>query len=271
LFIARLAADTKHIRLGSGGVLLAHYSPLKVAENFRLLEAFAPNRVDLGLGRGTGSNEDAEAALGGNAARVSPYEQQVEDLLRFLGEGFPAGHAFAGVTATPAISRAPEPWLLGSTGRSARLAAELGIPFAFAHFIKGDNEASTRVYREAYRPSARFPHPRVLVAVAAYGSDDAAERDDFLACLCLRRARARLEHDPEPPERESARIHVPTPDERPIVEETTRNAIVDTPAAVGSRLDDIVARHAADELMIVSVTPDYESRRRSYEAIAAHW
>jgi len=269
LLIARLAVETSRIRLGSGGVLLSHYSALKVAENFRLLEALAPGRIDLGIGRAAGGNQDAEAALRGIAGQSTPFEQLLAETLAFLGEGFPEGHPFAQVVATPVVKHVPQPWILGSGPSGAWLAAEFGLPFAYAHFIKGDGADLTIGYRSAYRPSERFPEPRVLVAVIAFCSPDPSERDDFLACLRLRRARMRLQRDPLPPTRDEARSHRPTIDEQPYFEDTDRLAIVASPTQVRTRLEDVATRHQADELMIVTVAPDYESRLRSYEAIAA--
>ncbi len=271
LLIARLAAETSRIRLGSGGVLLSHYSALKVAENFRLLEAFAPGRVDLGIGRGTGSDEETEHALRSGIAAGPQYVQRLHDLLTFLGAGFPADHVYGGIAVTPAIGRMPEPWILGSTESGAALAAAHGIPFAYAHFIKGDDPSVTDAYRSAYRPSERFPQPHVLITVAAFSSPDAGEREDFRTTLALRRARMRIEHDPLPPTREEARSHEPTAAERPHVEETLRNAITAHPDEIRERLDRVAERHGSEDLLIVSVAPDYESRLRSYEAIAQAW
>jgi luciferase family oxidoreductase group 1 len=269
LLIARLSAETSRIRLGSGGVLLSHYSALKVAENFRLLVAFAPGRVDLGIGRGTGSDEDTERALEGIAAHAVPYAQRISDLLGFLGSGFPDGHPFGSIAAAPVIRRAPEPWLLGSTESGAALAAQYGLPFAYAYFIKGDRPDITAAYRRDYRPSERFPHPRVLITVAAFCSPDADERDDFSATLALRRARVRLERDPLPPTRDEARTHEPSIEELPHIEDTKRISIVAEPAAIRARLEAVAGDHGAEDVMIVSVTPDYQSRIRSYASIAA--
>jgi luciferase family oxidoreductase group 1 len=269
LLIARLAAETSRIRLGSGGVLLSHYSPLKVAENFRLLETFAPGRVDLGIGRGTGSDEPTEHALSGGVTDAIPYARRVEELLSFLGAGFAPEHRYAGTAAAPVLPRAPQPWILGSTPAGAQLAAAFGIPFAYAHFIKGDDPAIPAAYRAAYRPSQAFPAPRVLVTVAAYSSSDARERDEFLSTLVLRRARMKLEHDPLPPSADEALRHVATVAEREQFAETRRLAIVASPDEIGRRLEDVAQRHGADEALIVTVAPDYDRRMRSYETIAA--
>jgi luciferase family oxidoreductase group 1 len=271
LLIARMSGETQHIRLGSGGVLLTHYSALKVAESFRMLETMAPGRIDLGIGRGTGSNDETEVALRSGIVREGAFDERLVELLSFLEKRTSAAAPFAGVTATPAISRIPQTWLLGSTAHGARLAGALGLSFAYAHFINGDAPEVTAAYRAAYRPSTHSQHPRVLLTLAAFCSSDAAERSDYLATLALRRARMRLEHDPLPPTREEARTHVPTAEEREHIEKTLRLAVAADPAAIQEQLQALAARHTADELMIVSVTPDAASRRKSYESLAAAW
>jgi len=258
LMIARASAATRRIRLGSGGVLLSHYSPLKVAENFNLLETLAPGRIDLGIGRGTGARDEAEVALGTD---VTAYEQRLAHLLSFLD-------ASARIVAAPAIARSPQPWLLGSTSASAALAGSLGIPFAYAHFIRGDGVEHTAAYRAAFRPSAWGSEPRVAICVAAYCSPDRRERDDYLTTLCLRRAKMQLEHDALPPTAAEARAHRATAAEQRSMDATARLAIVTSPDDVRARLAEVAARHGADDVLIVSVTPDYATRTRSYEAIA---
>ncbi|MGA2392850.1 MAG: MsnO8 family LLM class oxidoreductase [Candidatus Lustribacter sp.] len=271
ILIARMSAETRRIRLGSGGVLLSHYSALKVAESFRLLEAIAPGRIDLGVGRGTGSNEETELALRSGIVREGAFDDRLAELLGLLEKRASEAAPFPGVVATPVVSRVPQTWLLGSTANGARLAGTLGLSFAYAHFINGDGPQVTAAYREAYRPSTHSQQPRVLVTVAAFCSSDAGERSDYLATLALRRARMRLEHDPLPPTREEARTHVPTIEESDQIEKTLRLAVAADPASIRKQLQTLAERHTADELMIVSVTPDAESRRKSYEALADVW
>jgi luciferase family oxidoreductase group 1 len=271
LLIARMSGETQRIRLGSGGVLLSHYSALKVAESFRLLETMAPGRIDLGIGRGTGSNDETELALRSGIVREGAFEDRLSELLGFLEKRASAAAPFPGVVATPVVPRIPQTWLLGSTAHGAELAGTLGLSFAYAHFINGDAPQVTAAYREAYCPSIHSQHPRVLVTLAAFCSSDARERSDYLATLALRRARMRLERDPLPPAREEARTHVPTIEESDQIEKTLRLAVAADPAAIREELQTLAARHTADELMIVSVTPDAESRRKSYESLAAVW
>jgi luciferase family oxidoreductase group 1 len=259
LLIARASATTTRIRLGSGGVLLAHYHALKVAENFHLLDALAPGRIDLGIGRGTGARDEVEAALGTD---TGAFERRLRELLGYLDGS-------SEIVAAPATDRVPEPWLLGSTSSGARLAGALGLPYAYAHFIKGDGEEHTAAYREAFVPSARLAKPYTAICVAAYCSADARERDDYLVTLNLRRARMQLAGDALPPTPAQARAHEPTAVEQKSMDATTRLAIVTSPDDVRARLADVAARHGADEVLVVSVTPDYPTRLRSYEAIAA--
>lgn len=267
LIVARLAAETHRIRLGTGGVLLSHYSALKVAENFRMLEALAAGRIDLGLGRASGSDLATELALRGDAA-PHDYARQVQELLAFLDGRFPAGHPFERVAATPRVESAPEVWLLGSSDYSAQLAASLGLPYAYAHFIAGEAPAVTRRYRAQYRPSARFPRPQTIVAATAFCDDSPDERADFLRCLGLWRARVRLEDDPRMPSRDEARTYVPNERERHFIAEAAERSTVASSGGIREHLAALAGRHGADELLLICVAPDYASRQQSYENIA---
>ncbi len=164
-------------------------------------------------------------------------------MLGFLEKRSSEAEPFPGVVATPVVARVPQTWLLGSTARGAKLAGTLGLSFAYAHFINGDAPEVTAAYREAYRPSSVSQQPRVLITVAAFCSSDATERSDYVATLALRRARMRLEHDPLPPTREEARIHVPTIEERPHIEKTLRLAVAGHPASIREQLETLAALH----------------------------
>jgi len=271
VLIAHLSARTQRIRLGSGGVLISHYSALKVAETFRLLEALAPGRVDLGIGGGTGSSDAAERALGAGLGRDGPYAARVREVLGFLEKPGSGAEPHPGVVAAPVIERSPQIWLLGSTQTGARLAGELGLPFAFAHFIKGDAPDVTAAYRTSFRPSVGTDRARVILAVAAFCSPDSASRNDYLTTLAVRRARVRVEDDPLPLSAGEARTYVPSAAERVHYDDTLRLAVAAHPASIRDRLEEIAGRHTADELLVVSVTPDAESRRRSYAELAAAW
>lgn len=187
MLMMHLAASTERIRIGSGGVMLPHYSSYKVAENFRMLEALYPNRIDLGLGRAPGANSLVTYALNEGKSRTLGYEQQVVDLKSFLTDDFSQDHRFNKLTATPVIDTKPEMWILGASGGSARIAAENGTAFAFAHFINpfGDGLAAVKHYRENFRPSSLFEKPKVMVAVFAVVAETNEEAEEIAKAFDL--------------------------------------------------------------------------------------
>src|SRR5690606_18897571 len=168
VLIPSVAAATRTMRIGSGGVLLTHYSPYQVAENFRMAEILAPGRVDLGVGRAPGGTGGATAALryGRDPIPVERFPEQVADLLEWLRDGFAPDDPKRRIRATPRARTSPPVWILGSGGDTARLAGELGRGYAFAQFISGlDGAAAFETYRAHFRPSPDFPEPRAILAV----------------------------------------------------------------------------------------------------------
>jgi luciferase family oxidoreductase group 1 len=265
VLLARLTAETSRIRLGTGGIMLPHYSAFKVAESFRMLEALAPGRIDLGVGRAPGGTGLVSAAL--ESRDVETFPRQITDVIDFLDGTTPAGSPFAPLTAMPSGRTAPEVWLLGSSHYGALLAAELGLPYTLAHFIAGDAAPVTRAYRERFRPSARCAQPRVMVAVAALVAPSDEEAEALTWPVALWRLRLfRGKSTPVPSLAECERYPW-TPLERDEVRRT-RRVIAGSPATVRARLEALVAEHGADEAMIVTIAPDYASRLRSYELLA---
>ncbi|MGH8699143.1 MAG: LLM class flavin-dependent oxidoreductase, partial [Burkholderiales bacterium] len=189
ILVARVAAATTRIRVGTGGVLLPYYSALKVAEQFRMLEALFPGRIDLGVGRAPGGDRlTAQAVARGPYAFADDFPEQVRDLVGFLDRTLPREHPFARVKAMPAGDSSPEVWLLGSSDYSGALAAELGLRFAFAHFINArGGDAVMRAYKAAFKPSAREPAPRSLVCVFVICAETSAEAERLAAPIDLRR------------------------------------------------------------------------------------
>src|SRR5215210_2748132 len=159
MLVAAIAATTKRIRVGTAGVMLPHYSSLKVAEQFRVAEAIAPGRIDLGLGRAPGSDGRTAFALNPNANEAADrFPNQVMDLLGWLGEGLPEGHTFRAVAAMPAVPTRPDVWILGSSDYGAQVATYFGLPYCFAHFISDQgSEQVVRIYREGFRPHPGTP------------------------------------------------------------------------------------------------------------------
>ncbi|MQS36437.1 LLM class flavin-dependent oxidoreductase [Streptomyces katsurahamanus] len=276
VILAHLAARTGRIRLGSGGVMLPNHAPLVIAEQFGTLEALAPGRIDLGLGRAPGTDGATAAALrrtDGGAEGAEDFPQQLAELTRFLDGDFPDGHPYARIHAVPGPvqgSRSRPPiWLLGSSGFSARLAGVLGLPFAFAHHFSAHNTLpALGLYRESFRPSAVLDAPYAAIGVAALAADDEREArrqvlTGALSMLKLRTGRPGLIPTPE-----AAEAYSFSAPEREFVESWIANIFHGTPDAVREGLDALQRRTGADELMITANAHSGEARLRSYELIA---
>ena len=266
ILLARIAAETSRMRVGTGGVLLPHYSALKVAEQFRLLDALAPGRIDLGIGRAPGGSQRVSMAL--ESREIASFPRQVQDVVGFLDGSLPESHPFAKLTAMPTGDTSPDVWLLGSSDYSAALAAELGLPFAFAHFISGDAAAVTRMYKRHFRPSARLSEPRVIVCIAAIAAETPEFAEELAATIDLWRLRIRHGVDLPVPSRDEARAYPYTEYDREEIAYNRRRLALGAPRAVRDRIETIADAHEADEAMILTITPDYASRTRSYELLA---
>jgi luciferase family oxidoreductase group 1 len=266
VLLGRLSAETSRIRIGSGGVLLPHYAAMKVAEQFRMLEALAPGRVDLGIGRAPGGSRRVTAALSSHDVRLFP--RQVLDLIGFLEGNLPDEHEFAALRAQPTGERSPEVWMLGSSEYGAQLAAELGLPYAYAHFIGGDAEHLTRMYRRHFTPSLRCPEPRVLLAVAALTAPTPEEAEDAARTIDLWRLRIRRGIDLPVPTREEAHAFPLSGDELDEVHWNRQRLALGAPRTVRARIEELVATHGADEAMVVTIAPTYAERTRSYTLLA---
>ena len=271
ILIGQVAARTSRIRVGSGGVMLSHYSALKVAENFRMLELLFPGRIDLGIGRAPGSD--------GRTARVlrrvpEPegsefFPDQIAELMGFLGDGLPPGHPASSVLAVPEVSSAPELWLLGSSDQSAIMAAHFGAAFSFAHFINEEGGAEvTRAYTDNFRPSAALAAPRASAAVFVVCADSEAEARRLARSRELFILRLRSGRPGRYPTVEEAEAYPYTAHEQAVVEYNRRRTVAGTPEQVRARLLALAADYAVDELIIVTITHDPKARLRSYELLA---
>jgi luciferase family oxidoreductase group 1 len=265
VLLGRLTAETSTIRLGSGGVMLPHYAPLKVAESFRMLEALAPGRIDLGVGRAPGGTGLVAAALESRDAATFP--QQVEETIRFLGGTHAPEHPFARLTAMPSGPTLPAVWMLGSSEYGAALAADLGLPYTFAHFIGGDARGVARAYRQRFRPSPWCAQPRVMLALAAIVAATDAEAEALALPVGLWRMRLLRGHAGPVPSVAEAEAYPWTPLERYEVAQT-RRVTAGSPRTVRARIEELATAHGADEVMVVTIVPDNASRFRSYELLA---
>jgi luciferase family oxidoreductase group 1 len=270
ILIAHIAAATTRIRVGSGGVMLMHYSPYKVAETFKLLQTLHPGRIDLAIGRAPGSDGLTAAALAyGNPLGIEYFPAKVADLHAFLHDETPMTEALARVRATPRVDRPPDLWMLGSSEEGGRIAAHFGLPFAYAHFINPDHaERACRIYREAFRPTAENPKPHVMLGVFVLCADSDAEAEALAACRDLWRLKVeRGDFGPFPSVRE-AMDYAYTDAERARIAERRKHQILGTRDPVAAQLRDLAARIGADELTVVSITHDFDRRVRCYELLA---
>lgn len=271
ILVARVAAETSTIRVGTGGVLLPYYSPYKVAEQFRMLEALYPGRIDLGIGRAPGGDRMTALAMGeGRYHGAEEFPQQVQYLVAYLDDALPADHPFATVKANPVGPTAPPVWLLGSSDYSGALAAELGLNFAFAHFISAEGgDAVMRDYKRRYQPSARGPEPNALLCVAVICAETAGEAERLSASISLRRLNMDHGVNAPVPSHAEAQAYPYTEADRRRIAHHRRRLVVGTPETVRDRLLELQAQFEADELMAITITGDYDSRMRSYRLLAS--
>jgi luciferase family oxidoreductase group 1 len=268
VLLARLGAETRRLRVGTGGVLLPYYSAFRTAEAFRMLEALYPGRIDLGLGRAPGGDmRTAQAVGGGRMPSAEQFPEQVWELVGHLDGTLPADHPFRPVRVQPEVTTAPEVWLLGSSDYSGALAAQLGLAFAFAHFINPHGgDAVSQAYRENFRP-AREKSPRVIVCtfLICGESDEDAER--LAAPIDLRRLHMALNIDSPVPTEAEAAHHRYSLDEKKYVQGQRARAIIGGPQTCRREVEAMAARYGADEVMVLTITGDYASRMRSYERL----
>jgi luciferase family oxidoreductase group 1 len=275
ILIAAIAATTATIRVGSAGVMLPHYSALKVAEQFRVLDAIAPGRIDLGLGRAPGSDGRTAYALNPQAETAADqFPAQVRDLMHWLaGKKLVEGHPFRDIRAQPQGPTGPAVWILGSSDYGAQVAAYFGLPFCYAHFI-GDGQGAAQafaVYRDSYRPSEANPtqHAAVCVwAMAAKTEDEAARLFSSRALQRLRRDRGEFSALPSP---EEATSYTYSAGEMARVERIRARAFYGTAASVGETLRALAAEYNVEEISILTTLHDPEARRRSYILLAAEF
>jgi len=274
VLIAALGAETEHMRVGSGGVMLPNHAPLVVAEQFGMLEALHPGRIDLGIGRAPGTDGITAAALRRSLDPLSDEEfpRQLAELLGFFRGEFPEGHPYNRITAVPGKGDMPEIWLLGSSGYSAQVAGMLGMRFAFAHhFMPQNTDAALELYRSNFKPSEHLKEPYAMVAVAAIAAED-DERARYLSGPArLSMARLRSGMPTRFPTPEEAAAHEFTAEEEASVKPLSGSAMIGSAQTVREKLDAFVERTRADEIMITTMVHAHSDRVRSYELIAAEW
>jgi luciferase family oxidoreductase group 1 len=273
--VGPIAAATARIRVGSGGVMLPHYSPFKVAETFSLLAGLFPGRIDLGIGRAAGTDPLTALALQRDRSQrgADDFPEQLAELLAYLEGRFPAEHPFARLAATlPGRPELPRPWLLGSSAQSAVWAAELGLPYAFADFINSDGAEITALYRERFTPGRELLEPETAVAVwvICAESDEEAEliaSSGRMAFTLLRQGRL----IPVPPPERAQRFLAAERAKRSDAEAGSRprrRTVVGSPETVRRGIVDVAREYGAGEVIAVNVTFAHDARVRSYRLLA---
>jgi luciferase family oxidoreductase group 1 len=271
VLIGPIASATDAIRVGSGGVMLPHYSPLKVAESFTILAALYPGRIDLGIGRAAGTDPLTTFALQRDRRQAAPddFPQQLGELLAYFEDDLPPEHPFRHLAAgLPGLPELPIPWLLGSSPQSATWAGELGLRYAFADFINPAGSEIAALYRERFTPQRDLQAPETAVAawVLCAATEEEAQRlaaSSRMAMTLLRRGRL---------------IAVPTPEKalaflaaegKPLNGSIPgRRAIIGSQEKVRAELEELACEYNADEVIVVTITHDHRARRRSYELVA---
>ena len=270
VLISHIASATSTIRVGAGGVMLPNHAPLAVAEQFGMLEAFHPGRIDLAIGRAPGTDAITASALRrGGSLHAEDFPDQMSQLVGFFQGSLPLDHPYRGIHATPALGNMPVLWMLGSSDFGAQAAGLWGLPYAFAHHFSPDNTmAASRIYRENFQSSALLEQSYLMIAVSVLcaATDDEANYlagSGRLSFLRMRSGRPGRVPDPA-----DAAAYPYTPGELAIIRGWTGSHVVGSPATVEAGLRELQARTGADELIITSSAFAHADRLRSYELIA---
>jgi len=272
VLIGPIVRETTRLRVGSGGIMLPHYSPLKVAETFSMLSALAPGRIDLGLGRAAGTDPTTTYALQRDRRQRSPddFPQQLAELLGQLDHSLPTEHPFSRLRPLQANTERPEPWLLGSSAQSGIWAAELGLPYAFADFINPGGDAIMNRYLASYVAPAEAPAAaaRGLVAVWVLCADTDAEAQRVAASARMAFTLFQRGELIAVPPIDTALEFLARPITDPFAATRQRRSIVGSPATVVPQIRGVARAYGVDEVMVVTITYDHQARRRSYELLA---
>lgn len=272
ILMAAISQRTSRIRIGSAGIMLPHYAPLKVAEQFKVLEALAPGRIDLGLGRAPGGDGRTAYALNPNASEdADHFPANVRDLIAWVsGQPLVDNHPFRMVTAYPEVTTVPEVWMLGTSDFGATLAAHFGVPYCFAHFITDGQgvERAFQIYRDKFQPSERFPAPIANVCVWALVAETMEEAEHLFSTRAynkVRRSLGDLRPIVAPKDIDWDKCSQAERDHR---DRLRAQAIIGDAAHVRTRLEELAAGYGIDEVVVLTWTHDQAARRRSYELLA---
>ncbi|GAC1368147.1 MAG: LLM class flavin-dependent oxidoreductase [Ktedonobacteraceae bacterium] len=271
ILIESIARETTRIRVGSGGIMLPNHPPLKVVETFRVLEALHPGRIDLGIGRAPGTDQVTALALrrSMDALGADDFPEQLAEMFAFSNGEFPASHPFRSISAAPGDVALPPVWLLGSSGFSAQLAAQLGLAFAFAFHINPNNAMQAlQSYRENFKPSAQLQQPRSLITASIVCAETDERAEELAASVDLALIRIITGRSAPLATPEEARAYPYTAAERFQIRSSRARLIIGSPATVRARVSQLVERSGADEAMLTTFVYGHENRVRALELLA---
>jgi luciferase family oxidoreductase group 1 len=271
VMLGYIGANTEKIRIGAGAILLPHYKPYKVAETFNMLATLFPDRIDLGIGRAPGGSAEASIALSGNfLENVRNMPNSIKDLLHFLYNNYPTDQMFSKITAHPLPDIPPVPWILGTSEKSAIQAASYGTAYAFGHFMSDkDGIEIVNTYRNAFRQSSGLQKPQAIITVSVICAETSELAEELALSWFLSKIQTdKGEKNNRIPTMEEARNYSFASDEKERIQEMRKKMMIGNPKEVKQQLAELQAVYSADEIMIVTITNSYESRRKSYELIA---
>lgn len=271
VMLGYIGAKTERIRIGSGAVLLPHYKPYKVAETYNMLASLFLGRIDVGIGRAPGGSAEATLALSDNfLEQVWKMPESFKELLHFLHNDFPADHPYAKISASPVPHAAPQPWILGTSEKSARLAAENGAAYAFGHFMS--DKAGTNImdrYLQSFKATDKQQRPESIVAVAVICADTTGKAEEVaLSQFLWKIQQEKGEGKKGVPSIEEAKTYPFNDEEKDIIKTMRQKMVIGNPREVKQQLMELQTSYKADEIMIITITHRFEDRVQSYRLIA---
>ncbi|MBP1947863.1 LLM class flavin-dependent oxidoreductase [Virgibacillus litoralis] len=263
LMLGMIGAQTSRIRIGAGAVLLPHYKPFNVAERYNMLATLFPNRIDLGIGRAPGGSAEASIALSGDFLKqVNQFSDSIDEVLGFLHNSFPKDHMYSKIKPSPVPTYSPEPWLLGTSEKSAILAAEKGLPYVYGHFMSdADGPSIVKQYTNK--------HSETIVTVSVICAETTDKANELaLSSQLWSVQRAKGESSGRIPSVEEAKTYSFSDKEKETIRKLERKMIIGNPKEVKEQLEQLQLLYQVDEFMLVTITHSYEARQKSYELIA---
>ncbi|WP_075619095.1 LLM class flavin-dependent oxidoreductase [Paenisporosarcina indica] len=271
VMLGYIGANTEKIRIGAGAILLPHYKPLKVAESFNMLATLFPGRIDLGIGRAPGGSAEVTMALSDNFLQnVFNMPATFKELLHFINDDFPSEHMYSKITAAPLPVISPQPWILGTSGKSAKLAAENGTAYAFGHFMSDkDGPEIMKNYIDHFKPNAQLRKPESIVAVSMICAETTEKAQQLaLSGFLWKIQLAKGQGVDGVPSIEKAEQYPYSSEDLKSLEVMRSKTVIGNPKEVLSKLTKLQALYQNDEFMIVTITHSYSDRTRSYELLA---